>query len=75
MGNESRTANDSSAMPSLDSSCLTWVEYDPFTGTMELTFRSGRHYTLRHVPSHHYHGLLNSDSPGWYFNAYLKGRY
>ena len=62
-------------MPSLDSSCLTWVEYDPFTGTMELTFRSGRHYTLRHVPSRHYHGLLTSDSPGWYFNACLKGRY
>ena len=62
-------------MPSLNSSCLTWVEYDPFTGAMELTFHSGCHYTLRHVPARHYDGLLNSSSPGWYFNAYLKGRY
>jgi len=62
-------------MPSLDSSSLSPVEYDPFTGDMELTFRNGRHYTLRKVPAHHYHGLLSAGSPGWYFNACLKGRY
>lgn len=61
-------------MPSLNSSsCLSWVEYD--SGTMQLRFRSGRSYTLRGVPEHHYHGLLNASSAGWYFNAYLKGRY
>ena len=42
---------------------------------MDLTFRNGRSYTLHGVPETHYHGLLNSSSPGWYFNAYLKGRY
>ncbi len=61
------------AMPSLNSSCLSWVEYD--AGTMQLRFRSGRSYTLRGVPEHHYHGLLNASSAGWYFNHYLKGRY
>ena len=42
---------------------------------MHLTFRSGRSYTLHGFPERHYHGLLNADSPGAYFNAYLKGRY
>jgi hypothetical protein len=60
-------------MPALSSSCLSWVEYD--SGTMFLGFRSGRTYTLHGVPEYHYHGLLNASSPGWYFNAYLKGRY
>lgn len=60
-------------MPALQSSCLSWVEYD--SGTMLLTFRSGRRYTLQGVPVHHYHGLLNASSPGLYFNTYLKGRY
>jgi KTSC domain len=60
-------------MPALNSSCLSWVEYD--SGTMELTFCSGRTYTLRGVPVHHYHGLINAASPGRYFIAYLKGRY
>ena len=60
-------------MPALNSSCLSWVEYD--SGTMYLSFRSGRSYTLHGVPECHYHGLLNSSSPGWYFNTYLKGRY
>jgi hypothetical protein len=60
-------------MPALASSCLSWVEYD--SGTMYLRFRNGRSYTLRSVPVYHYYGLLNSSSPGHYFNAYLKGRY
>jgi KTSC domain len=62
-------------MPTLSSSCLAWVEYDFDSGTMYLTFRNGRSYALRGVPEYHYHGLLNSSSPGSYFNAYLKGRY
>ena len=61
------------AMPALHSSCLSWVDYD--SGTMQLTFCSGRSYTLRGVPEHHYHGLLSASSAGWYFNTYLKGRY
>ena len=60
-------------MPSLNSSCLSWVDYD--SGTMHLTFSSGRSYTLHGVPVHHYHGLLNASSPGWYFNTCLKGCY
>jgi hypothetical protein len=62
-------------MPILNSSCLALVEYDYDSGTMYLRFRNGRGYTLRSVPERHYYGLLNISSPGWYFNAYLKGRY
>ena len=75
MGQGNSTAIDlkTRVMPSLNSSCLRSVEYD--SGTMYLTFWSGRTYTLHGVPEHHYYGLLNASSAGWYFNAYLKGRY
>ena len=62
-------------MPALSSSCLSWVEFEPSTGAMQLRFRNGRSYTLRGVPERHYYGLLHTSSPGWYFNTYLKGRY
>lgn len=62
-------------MPALSSSCLSWVDYDPFSGTMHLTFSSGRSYTLHGVPEHHYYGLLNASSPGRYLHDYLKGNY
>ncbi len=39
-------------MPSLNSSCLSWVEYD--SGSMQLRFRNGRTYMLHGVPEHHY---------------------
>jgi hypothetical protein len=61
------------AMPSVNSSCIAWVEYA--AGTLYLTFTSGRTYTLRGVPERHYLGLLLSSSPGRYFNEHLKGRY
>lgn len=60
-------------MPSLSSSCISRAEYH--SGTLYLTFRSGRTYTLRGVPAELYYGLLESASPGRFFNAYLKGRY
>lgn len=60
-------------MPSLNSSCITRAEYE--SGTLYLTFRSGRTYTLRCVPERLYLGLLSASSPGQYFNDYLKGRY
>lgn len=62
-------------MPALNSSAISWVEYDPFTGTLEVTFHSGRTYTLHRVPAHHYSGLLHAGSPGAYFNRHLRGRY
>lgn len=60
-------------MITVNSSCIRSVGYE--AGILYITFRSGRSYTLRGVPEYHYHGLLNSPSPGRYFNFYLKGRY
>ena len=62
-------------MPTLSSSCISRVEYDAATRVMNVTFRSGRTYSLRGVPERHYFGLVNASSAGLYFNSYLKGRY
>ena len=62
-------------MPSLSSSAIAWVEYDPWSRTLEITFHSGRTYTLRGVPAHHYTGLLHAASAGRYFNDHLRGKY
>lgn len=60
-------------MPALNSSWILWVEFN--LGTMELTLRNGRTYTLRGVPEYHFVGLVNASSPGTYFNTYLKGHF
>lgn len=62
-------------MTTLNSSAISSVDYDHTLRTLQITFRSGRTYTLRDVPRYHYHGLLNASSPGQYFNIYLRGRY
>ena len=51
-----RAMREGFAMPALNSSCLSWVDYD--SGTMYLTFRTGRNYTLHGAPEYHYDGLL-----------------
>lgn len=62
-------------MPNLNSSVIDWIDYDPASRTLWITFLSGRTYALRKVPEAHYHGLLNAPSAGRYFNRYLRGRY
>ena len=62
-------------MPALNSASISWIEYDPYSRTLQVTFRSGRMYTLRGVPEYHYLALLNASSPGAYFNENLRGRY
>lgn len=62
-------------MPALNSSAIAWVDYHPLSRTLEITFQSGRTYTLRGVPAHHYTGLLNAASAGRYFNDHLRGNY
>ena len=62
-------------MPALQSSAISWIEYDPHSRLLQVTFHAGRSYTLRGVPAQHYVGLLEATSPGRYFNRYLRGRY
>jgi hypothetical protein len=62
-------------MPKLNSSAISWIDYDPVTRLLWITFHSGRAYTLHGVPEHHYQGLLTASSAGWYFTFYLRGHY
>jgi hypothetical protein len=62
-------------MPTINSSPIAWIDYDPISCTLSVTFQSGRTYNLRRVPERHFHGLLRTTSPGWYFNTYLLGDY
>lgn len=62
-------------MPTVNSSCISRVEYNPATRTMRITFRTTGTYTLRGVPERHYNGILNASSAGRYFNTWLKGNY
>lgn len=62
-------------MITLNSSCISWVEYDPVTRALRIKFRGGSTYTLRGVPERHYVGLVNASSAGRYFNRYLRGNY
>ena len=59
----------------LSSSTISRVGYDLETQAMQITFVNGRTYDLSGVPPDLADGLVASDSPGRYFNMYLKGRY
>ncbi len=59
----------------LRSSALRQVDYDPDSEQMTLHFPNGRSATYSSVPSSVYDGLVNSDSPGTYFNQNIKGNY
>jgi hypothetical protein len=60
-------------MPNLNSSCIESADYND--GTLYVTFRGGRTYTLTGVPMERYIGLITSSSPGRYWSSYLKGKY
>jgi hypothetical protein len=59
----------------LKTGSISDVEYDEETQSLEITFRNGRSYTLTGVPPDMYDGLITADSPGSYYNTYLRGRY
>ena len=58
---------------SVSSSVIRAVGYDG--STLHVEFCNGCTYALRRVSERHYHGLIRTTSPGWYFNVYLKGNY
>lgn len=63
-------------MPSLNSSAIDSVEYDPESRTLTIVFTSSsRAYTYHGVPEGIYWGLVVSSSPGTYFNDHIRGRY
>ena len=59
----------------VDSSNLHAVDYEPWNGTLTITFRSGSVYEYYGVPAPVCDGLLAADSPGRYHHAHIKNHY
>ena len=62
-------------MIAVQSSDLSAVDYDEWTGTLVIAFNSGGVYEYYRVPYSEYAGLMNASSHGKYFHANIKGRY
>ncbi len=62
-------------MISLDSSAIHLVHYDSDTGLLQIWFPKNGPYPFYRVPYDVYVGLINSSSPGSYYNLYIRGRY
>ena len=61
-------------MVEVQSSNLAAVDYD-WSKTLTIAFHSGGFYEYYGVPHSEYAALLNADSHGKYFHAYIKNRY
>lgn len=59
----------------VESSNLKAVGYDPATGTLYVSFRSGHLYRYEGVPLKVYQDLLTGDSPGAYFAGLIRNKY
>jgi hypothetical protein len=46
-----------------------------YSHVLEIQFESGRIYQYYGVPEDVYHGMLNADSKGKYFNSHIRGKY
>lgn len=57
---------------SVSSSNLASVGYDPENMILEIEFHNGGIYQYFNVPESVYKGLMNADSHGKYFDAYIK---
>lgn len=57
------------------SSNLYGVDYEPWSGTLTITFRSGSVYEYYGVPASVCKGLLRADSPGRYHHEHIKNKY
>jgi hypothetical protein len=59
----------------VNSSTLVSIGYEPSTLTLELEFTNGSVYQYEGVPSADTAALLNAESKGSHFNAYVRDRY
>jgi hypothetical protein len=57
------------------SSNLYGVDYEPWSGTLTITFRSGSVYEYYGVPATVCEGLLAADSPGRFHHEHIKYNY
>jgi hypothetical protein len=57
------------------SSLIDSLVYDDEACTLLVTFRGGRRYRYRHVPSSLYDALVAAPSTGSYFNAEVRDQF
>ena len=57
------------------SSNLHRVRYHPFSGRLEIQFRSGRIYEYFDVPGRIHEGLMNAQSHGKFFHTFIRYAY
>jgi len=62
-------------MPSVSSSAIARIEYDPATLQLHITFHGSGTYTYYGVPRSIYEAFLRATSKGTYFNDYIRDRY
>src|SRR5262245_48693054 len=60
---------------SVSSSVLRAIGYDSSSMTLEVEFTSGDVYQYSLVPEEQYLALMDADSKGTYFNAFIRDRY
>lgn len=59
----------------LKSSRIKSAEYNDSTEVLTIEFAKGGRYKYYSVPKHLYSGLINSTSPGTYFDSHIKSKY
>jgi hypothetical protein len=59
----------------VSSSNLYGVDYEPWSGTLTITFRSGAVYEYYGVPPSVCDGLLAAESPGRFHHTHIKYNY
>lgn len=62
-------------MPYVDSSAIRFVDYNPSTRVLKITFTTGNTYDYFNVPQHIYDGLISAASKGSYYNDFIKDVY
>lgn len=58
----------------LQSTWLDAVAYDPLTRTLTVRYRSGEMYRYLDVPHRVYEAFLIAESPGAYYNEFIRDR-
>lgn len=59
----------------LNSTTLARATYQRGSARLELEFRDGSVYHYADVPEALHHDLLRAESPGLYFNRWIRGRF
>ena len=62
-------------MPKVDSSAVERVDYTADTGTLDIWYMGGGHYSYFGVPPEVYEALLAAPSIGAFVNSHVKAHY